>query len=349
MKLTRHEHGQLVNALQFDDRIPEELLKKAKKHTPSCKQCQDLIRESVILKENFKALLKSAHPTIDELLEYITGTYCLDSSPKSSKFDVHLKECKLCHDRLSYYQNEIEKAESIFYQSAEKVTFEEKFIPQTELLFKTFNWGTILPRPAMAVAFALILSFYGIYNHATIPSLFSQPPHYEYAEVQTEEYANIIPNFRSAQISQDENTLNIAKNLLRAGEYKAGHNMLSQLDQEDLKHSDQLQAQLYNLMATLKLSERSFFGFSPSFDQDGVQNVIIQNEKFIASLKSHSGFESTISSTKNYGLLNYFLAKASLMTNETSKACEYFTKAQKIPGHPRHRRSKELQQLLKCE
>lgn len=343
MDLTQDEHRSLMRALRR-----AELITNARfvNHLRHCKRCQNIIRQTSQLKSTV-AYLRSTHLTVEQLLQYIADVKQSEynphiDSPEASTREVlaHLQECRLCRKRLTYYRRKFDSAEKILIDPApvasEQTVASSPARPNTEF----FRRNKLLTGGGVFAVLLLVALLAPRWQNNFAP--YFQSPEQLRATVAYDNFDFVSAERRSSK--PPIFSAHDIKDLLKNAEYaKAQSKAQAAFAQAGLSEDELLQAHLYDLMATLKLAQRKkFFFMLDGFDTSSVALAVERCEKTLANIAS----DSEVFGTSEYGLLCYYLGKASFISGTIPEVQKYFDQAIKI-SNPRLSEARRLREKTK--
>lgn len=339
MDLTQDEHKSLMRALRNAQPITNT---RFVKHLRRCKRCQEIIRQTSQWQSAVE-YLRSYHVSVEQLLRYITDVKQSEYSPHTVSSEAntravlsHLQECSLCRKRLTYYRRKFDSAEKILIEPAPVAS--EQTVASSPARPST---GFFRPRRLLfgGGIFAALLLVGVITVHWQTFAPYLQSPEQLRATVAYDNFDYLSADRRSSKppiFSAHE-----IKDLLKNAEYaKAQSKAQAAFAQTGLSEDELLQAHLYDLMATLKLAQRKkFFFMLDGFDTTSVALAVERCEKVLASIAS----DSEVFGTSEYGLLCYYLGKASYISGTIPEAQKYFDQAIKV-SNPRLSEARRLRE-----
>lgn len=334
MDLTQDEHRSLMRALRRAEPITNV---RFANHLRHCKRCQNIIRQSSQLKTAV-AYLRSYHLSVEQLLRYISDvkqaeysphTVSPESDPNTQKVLAHLQECSLCRKRLAYYRRKFDSAEKIII---EPTTIE----PEQRLNSSSMRPSTSFSKrnklmvsgSVFAVILCVVLAAVQ-WQNKLVPYL--QTPEQLRATVAYDNF-----DFLSEVRRSNDPTIPTANNIeaLLKNHAFAEAQIMAQaaFTRTALPENELLLTHLYNLMATLKLAQRKkLFFFLDGFDTTRVKLAAERCEKVLANIAP----QSEVFGTNEYGLMCYYLGKASFISGTKQKAQKYIEQATRIPNRRR--------------
>lgn len=342
MDLTQDEHRSFMRALRRAEPITNT---RFVNHLRHCKRCQNIVRQTSQLKRAV-AYLQSTHLTVEQLLQYIADvkqsgyTPQTDSpEPNTRKVLAHLQECSLCRKRLTYYRHKFDSAEQIIIEpmpsEPEQSLSSSPPTPNTRFFKrnKQLVGGSVFAAMLCVVVFAVGRNQFAPYFQSP-EQLRATVAYDNFDFLSTERRSSKPPIF-------PENDIRI---LLKNADFaQAQTTAQAAFAQPGLPEDERLLAHLYDLMATLKLAQRKkLFFILDGFDTTRVALAVARCEKAVANIAP----DSDIFKTREYGLMCYYLGKASYISGTIQEAQAYINRAARIPNP---RRSEALQLLEKPE